>query len=249
MSRRWIPLALITVLATACSTWSMAGQGASRRGWSRDDTAVTPANVATLTGSWGASAAGTAEPLGSSDAILTTGPQVRGLDPATGATKWSRPRARQRSATPGSSSRRTAPRARSDASRWRRGSPTRPRRSVVRRSSRRRARRARDHRTLVDSDSVVVVPWYYSSISATPSCASAWSVSSGSPRSTARSHRSGTARSPARAVAPCRRICSPDRSSGASRAPPDTSSRPTPTASSHCRSRVPVRASRRGPRR
>ena len=35
MSRRWIPLALLAVLATACNSWSMAGQGASRRGWSR----------------------------------------------------------------------------------------------------------------------------------------------------------------------------------------------------------------------
>src|SRR3954470_3480735 len=90
MSRRWILLALLAVVATACNSWAMAGQGASRRAWGRDETAVTPANVATLTPSWTGSGTKSGEVLGDPNVIVTTGQNVRGLDPANGSQKWFR---------------------------------------------------------------------------------------------------------------------------------------------------------------
>src|SRR3954452_5649602 len=90
MSRRWFPLILVAVVATACGTWTMAGQGANRRAWDRDNTNITPANVTALAPSWDGAVTSAGEVIGDANRILTTGPSVRGLDPSTGAQKWSR---------------------------------------------------------------------------------------------------------------------------------------------------------------
>lgn len=87
MLRRFAGFMTMALVVTACS-WPMAGQGASRRGWDRNNTIFTSANVATVVASWSAAAPGSAEVLGSSAAILGTGPSVRAFDPATGAAKW-----------------------------------------------------------------------------------------------------------------------------------------------------------------
>lgn len=90
MARRLGPLVLLVVLATACSTWTMAGQGATRRGWNRDDTTVTPANVATMAASWAATLTGNGdEPIGTPSIVVShTASQIRGLTPGTGAVLW-----------------------------------------------------------------------------------------------------------------------------------------------------------------
>src|SRR4051812_7824989 len=90
MARRFGPLVLLVVLATACSTWTMSGQGATRRGWNREDTTVTPANVATMAPSWAATLSGNGdEPIGIQSVVVShTASQVRGLAPGTGAALW-----------------------------------------------------------------------------------------------------------------------------------------------------------------
>jgi len=90
MARRFLPLIVLVVVATACSAWPMAGQGPSRRGWNRDDTTVTPANVSTLTTGWAAAVSGNAdEAIGAGSVVVGhTAGQVRGLTPSTGAGLW-----------------------------------------------------------------------------------------------------------------------------------------------------------------
>src|SRR6476661_7074797 len=156
MFRRAVLLVVLVVVTTACNSWVMSGQGASRRAWNRDETAVTPANVATLTPSWNSAVGSAAEVLGNANVLVTTGPTVRGLDPATGAEKWSR--------TASSAAIRD-----SDAF-ITSGGPAlaSPGSSVCTISG-----------TVLDSDSVVVVPWYYAGTSSAPGCANAWAVNVG----------------------------------------------------------------------
>jgi len=178
MIKRFAVLLSVALVATACS-WPMAGQGASRRGWGRDETVITPANVATLTPSWTGAVGGSAEVLGTPNVVLTTGPSVRALDPGTGATSWT-------------SSARTAAIRDSDAftvsnaatCTLRRvsaatgvasatttfGGPALPSPTVSLCGA---------TGTLLDSDSVVVVPWVFASIGASTGCASGWVTSSG----------------------------------------------------------------------
>jgi hypothetical protein len=179
MSRRWFPLVLLAVLATACNSWSMAGQGASRRAWGRDDTALTPANVATLTPSWSGAVTSSGEVLGSANVLVTTGPGVRGLDPGTGAEKWTR--------TAGSAALRD-----SDAF-ITTGGPTCTLRRITASTgvtnasttfggpavSAPRSSTCTITGTVLDSDSVVVVPWYYTAVGPETGCTNRWTVNIG----------------------------------------------------------------------
>ena len=89
MKHRSLRFAALVVLLSACS-WTMAGHGPDRRGWSRFDTAITPANAATLTPGWTASGlAGYTETIGNNDLVFARGPdEVRALARTSGAEKW-----------------------------------------------------------------------------------------------------------------------------------------------------------------
>lgn len=180
MPRRWLPPVLVAIVATACGAWPMAGQGASRRAWDRDDTTITPANVATLAPSWNGAVAGSSEVLGRANLIVTTGPSVRGLDPGTGAQKWTR-------------SANSAALRDSDAFITSTGSTCTLRRITASTgatnatanfggpaiSAPQGSSICAITGTVLDSDSVVIVPWYYAGVSTTPSCSNAWAVNIG----------------------------------------------------------------------
>jgi len=179
MLRRSVLLAVLVVVTTACNSWVMSGQGASRRAWNRDETAVTPANVATLTPSWNSAVGSAAEVLGNANVLVTTGHTVRGLDPATGAEKWSRTassaaiRDSDAFITSGGSTctlrRITASTGVTNASTTFGGPALASPGSSV----------CTIRGTVRDSDSVVVVPWYYAGTSSAPGCANAWAVNVG----------------------------------------------------------------------
>lgn len=79
------------MLAAGCA-WPMAGQSPDRSGWARNDSSVTPANVANLTAGWvGAVGSAATEVVGDHDLLVArAGTAVTGLDAATGAIRWSR---------------------------------------------------------------------------------------------------------------------------------------------------------------
>lgn len=91
MRLRSVLLAGLVVLAAGCA-WPMAGQSPERNGWARDDTTVTPANAGTLAAGWvGAVGSAPAEVVGDRDLLVArNGTDLTGLDPATGAVRWSR---------------------------------------------------------------------------------------------------------------------------------------------------------------
>ena len=68
----------------------MAGQGATRRGWNRDDTSVTVANAPTMAPGWSATVSGNAdEAIGTSSVVVAhSASQLRGLAPGSGAGVW-----------------------------------------------------------------------------------------------------------------------------------------------------------------
>jgi hypothetical protein len=180
MARRSLLLAVLVVVATACNSWVMAGQGASRRAWNRDETAVTPANVATLTPSWNGAVGSAGEVLGNGNVLVSTGPSVRGLDPGTGTQKWNR--------TASSAAVRD-----SDAFITSAGATCTLRRITASTgatnasatfggpalSGAQGTSLCTITGTVLDSDSVVVVPWYYSGAGPAPGCANAWAVNVG----------------------------------------------------------------------
>src|SRR3954470_5022833 len=177
---RLMTVAVVALLATACGTWTMAGQGANRRAWDRDNTNITPANVTALAPNWNGAVTGAAEVIGDANRVITTGPSVRGLDPSTGTQKWSRTAStavlRDSDAfiaTPGSACslrRITASTGATTASTTFGG----PALSAPQGSS-----LCAITGTLLDSDSVVVVPWYYTGVATAPNCSNAWSVNIG----------------------------------------------------------------------
>ena len=180
MLRRSVLLAVLVVATTACNSWAMSGQGASRRAWNRDETTVTPANVATLTPSWNGAVGSAGEMLGNGNVVVTTGPTVRGLDPGTGAEKWyahrelrGHPRLGRVHHLGGSTCtlrRITASTGVTNASATFGGPPCpAPRASST----------CAITGTVLDSDSVVVVPWYYTGVGPAPGCANAWTVNVG----------------------------------------------------------------------
>jgi hypothetical protein len=179
MLRRSVLLAVLVVVTTACNSWVMSGHGASRRAWNRDETAVTPANVATLTPSWTGGVTKALETLGTPNVIVTTGNTVRGLDPGTGAQKWQR--------TAGSAAIRD-----SDAFITSGADVCTIRRITVSTGVTNASRTFGGPPaaaggiaacwitgTILDSDSVVVVPWYSTSVGPATGCASRWTVNIG----------------------------------------------------------------------
>jgi hypothetical protein len=178
---RLLTVGVVALLATACGTWTMAGQGANRRAWDRDNTNITPANVTALAPSWNGAVTSAAEVIGDANRVLTTGPSVRGLDPATGAQKWSRTAStavlRDSDAfiaTAGSTCtlrRITASTGATTAS-TNFGGPAIP-------SNLGGMSLCSVTGTMLDSDSVVVVPWYYAAFTPAPHCANAWEWSVG----------------------------------------------------------------------
>ena len=76
------------MLLAACS-WPMAGQGPDRRGWSRFDTTINPANADRLGVRWSTSGL-QSEIVGDGTTLLTTDSlRLRALDQATGTERWS----------------------------------------------------------------------------------------------------------------------------------------------------------------
>jgi hypothetical protein len=179
MLKRSAPIILIAIVATACGAWPMAGQGASRRAWDRDATSITPANVATLTPSWNGAVASSAELVGSPSVVVTSGPSVRGLDPGTGAQKWSRTASSAAvrdsdafitTSGPTCTLRRITANTGVTITSTNFGGPAvgSPGTSTCAITG-----------TVLDSDSVVVVPWYYAAVSSAPNCSNAWAVNIG----------------------------------------------------------------------
>ena len=173
---RFLAAGAVALLATACGTWTMAGQGANRRAWDRDNTNITPANVTALAPGWNGAVTGASEVIGDANRVITTGPSVRGLDPGTGAQKWSRTAStavlRDSDAfiaTAGSACtlrRITASTGATTASTTF-GGPAIP-------SNLGGMSLCAVTGTMLDSDSVVVVPWYYAAVTPAPNCTNAW---------------------------------------------------------------------------
>ena len=182
--------------ATACNSWAMAGQGASRRGVEpRRDRAHARRTSRPLTPGWNGAVAEVGRGRSATpNVIVTTGPTVPRASIRRRRRRSGRaPRARAAIRDPTRSSRPAAATCtlrRITACTGATNASTHVRRS---RTIRRRARRpARSPARVLDSDSVVVVPWYYTG-SVRHAAAPRVAVNVGLTASTAPSRRSGRA--------------------------------------------------------